>query len=140
MQLCAYISSSYTTLVQMRAMKEGAEFAASQKDMERCSQYSKIAQDMDHRLQMFWNKARGYIEVTQDGERLPSFAVTSPELILLPCSAAYDFGKDSGLDTCVVMASLHAGVEAGRWSVDNPQILLTHLAVVESMRLAAALR
>lgn len=37
------------------------------------------------------------------------------------------------------MAVLHSGVESGQWTVDNPKILLTHLAVVESMRSVGAI-
>jgi glucoamylase len=104
----------FTLIVSYRAMKDGAAFARERDDPRSAARYDEAASAISARLKDFYDPEKGYIQVTLD--------------------TVHNHGKDSGLDTCIVLGVLHAGDEVGEWTVTDDRVLATHFAVVESMR------
>lgn len=123
----------------MRALKEGSQYAEAQGDLSSSTKWVEVSKTMDEELDKFWDDKQGYLRGTLQRQLLSRVLCPTPlSESESECSLAVnEHGKVSGLDTSVVMASIHAGSHAGRWNVANPKILLTHLAVVESMRQAS---
>ena len=96
-------------------MREGAAFARSLGDDASAQIYTQTADDIAVDLNKFWDAQKGYIRATV-------------------CEVQGDHGKTSSLDTCIMLGVLHAGEEAGEWSVTDDRVLASHLAIVESMR------
>jgi glucoamylase len=107
-------SHFFTLIVSYRAMKDGSAFAKERGDPESAARYAAAASEISVKLKDFYDTSKGYIRASLD--------------------YVHEHGKASQLDTAVVLGVLHAGNEAGEWTVTNDRVLATHFAVVESMR------
>lgn len=63
---CACLHS-YTLVAQLRAMRNGADFARRQGDSDSVRKYTATANEMESTLEQFWDKDRGYLRVTING-------------------------------------------------------------------------
>lgn len=95
-------------------MREGSSFASLLGHRRSAKRYADTASEIEKVLERFWDAEAGYIRVTVDDE--------------------YKHGKTSGLDTCVILAALHAGNQASPYDITSPQLIASHLAIVASMR------
>lgn len=97
-------------------MQEGAIFAKELSDESSASRYSQAGKDIEEVLERFWDADKNYLLATIDEvghKHVP---------------------KTSWLDTANVLAVLHAGKFSGKWTVTNDKVLVTHVAIVDSMR------
>lgn len=63
-------------MMQMRAMKEGSQFAEALGDMESSTKYTGVSKAMDLELDKFWDDERGYLLATL--QRQLSFSKLCP--------------------------------------------------------------
>lgn len=82
----------YNRIVQVKALRQGAEFAKNHGDSGSAFWYQTEALKLDHELQKHWRTERGLF--------LPSMNVIGD-----------DKGKNSGLDSAVILAALHSGFD-----------------------------
>lgn len=105
----------YTRLVQRRALLDGAELAKSQNDNEAAKYYQDQATEIEKGMDAFWDNGKKYLVVT------------------LNQNGGLDY-KTSGLDTAILLASLHADRGDGFYGPSSDKILATLYAATQMFK------
>lgn len=105
----------YTLMVQRRAMLDGAALAKRLKDAKGSEKYTRVAKQISAAIEKFWDDKKGYVTVTHNRV------------------GGLDY-KKSGLDSQVILASLHASKNDGFYTPESDAILATWLALVKKFQ------
>ncbi|KAJ2554332.1 hypothetical protein EV175_002620 [Coemansia sp. RSA 1933] len=101
----------YTRMIQRRALIEGSQFAAQLDDPGAADWYNLQAGYISGNMSAFWDGNLNYIQTT------------------INRSGGLDY-KSSNLDSQVLLATLHSGLEDGFYSVESDQMLSTVVKLV----------
>lgn len=105
----------YTRITQWRALQMGTEFAKIMGDEGAEEFYHKQALKVHKSLEEFWNEKKGYYVAT------------------LNRTGGVDY-KESGLDIAIILGVLHAGAKKGAFSVFDPRVLDTAIALEKTFQ------
>jgi glucoamylase len=106
----------YTQSVQYAALLEGATLLDAEGEQASAERLRGQGSELEAALESYWDESRGYIGATR-------------ELEIRPQEPDY---KDENLDTSVVLASLHAGVDRGILSFADERLLATAHALEQA--------
>lgn len=103
----------YTRMVQRKALVEGAQLAQRLGDPGAAQWYQQQAEEITQDLGRFWDAQAGHLRTTLDFNGGVNY-------------------KTSNLDSQIMLAALHGGMDDGVYTVESDRMLATAVALIDT--------